>query len=449
MIYKLISIFLIIYVSVVPVQAQDILNIAFEGDLVKVKELIEKDHNLINTKNENLKTAMHYAAQGGHLEIVKYLQSKGSDILIRNIADETPLHYAAAGGHENVIKYLLEQGVDIDIQNVNGVTPLLYGIFLNKDNAVELLIKMGCNISLKDVDGNTPLDIALEGGDKKIIDILEAADAPFTPIPDPDIKKISGKIHRLSFKYNNEPNMCFSAGKDGVLLIDTGFRRYVEKLNKTIDDLNTGGLKFVINTHLHPDHVGGNNIAGDQTPVISLNTIEQSLTNGLIKTGSGKLTGRNGLEFESYYTMDFNGEEIRLLPSQGVHTATDMIIHFTGSNVIHMGDLLLPESFPAINGTVVEAYYDILDKTIDVFPENAKFICGHGKDCTINDIKEYKKMLVASAEIVKTAMKAGKSIEEMVEANILKEYDSYNIRIPQLNTDYWIAVVYQFYKDKL
>jgi hypothetical protein len=107
-----------------------------------------------------------------------------------------------------------------------------------------------------------------------------------------------------------------------------------------------------------------------------------------------------------------------------------------------MGDLLLSQSFPAV-GRDVAAYMEILEKAVDVFPENTMFISGHGKDCTMKALKDYQKMLLSTIEIVKKGRKAGKSIRDMQKENVLKDCESYNTFLDWLNTDYWIDAVYK------
>ena len=106
-----------------------------------------------------------------------------------------------------------------------------------------------------------------------------------------------------------------------------------------------------------------------------------------------------------------------------------------------MGDLLLSESFPAVSRTT-KAYLKILEKAIDVFPENSTFVSGHGKDLDHKGLNNYLKMLYTTIDLVKKGREAGKSVMDMRENRILKDYESYNTYLDWLTTDYWIEVVY-------
>lgn len=91
---------------------------------------------------------------------------------------------------------------------------------------------------------------------------------------------------------------------------------------------------------------------------------------------------------------------------------------------------------------------ELLDRVIDIFPPQTKFISGHGKNFTFDDVVEYQRMLLATIEIVRKNMEAGKSVREMHREKVLKGYEIWNNFIPFLNTDYWIEAVYNSYKDK-
>jgi glyoxylase-like metal-dependent hydrolase (beta-lactamase superfamily II) len=139
---------------------------------------------------------------------------------------------------------------------------------------------------------------------------------------------------------------------------------------------------------------------------------------------------------------------VRLIPAPGGHTDADLLIHFTSSGVVHMGDLLLSESFPAVRNRV-ERYLEILDSAIDVFPRDATFIAGHGRDCTMEDVRAYRAMLLETIGVVKKHMQAGKTVEEMRQEELLKKWDTWGEFLRFLSTDYWIQAVHDSYAAEL
>jgi glyoxylase-like metal-dependent hydrolase (beta-lactamase superfamily II) len=168
---------------------------------------------------------------------------------------------------------------------------------------------------------------------------------------------------------------------------------------------------------------------------------------GIINKGEGLIKGKAGKAFEYHYTMNFNGEEIKLIPYPRVHSNADLIIFFTRSRVVHMGDLLLSEAFPSVDGNVIE-YMELLEKIRDIFPTDTLFINGHGKNCTLEDVVNYQRMLQSSIELVRNYMRAGKSVKEMRRERVLKDYEKWNSFIYFLDTNYWVEAVFNSYKDK-
>jgi cyclase len=266
------------------------------------------------------------------------------------------------------------------------------------------------------------------------------------PKEDVDIRKFSGSVYRITFPYQLRTNIGLSTGTDGILLVDTGFEETVPQLKKVLEKMGQGKIKYIINTHHHDDHTQGNVIAGPGTRIIGLQDIKQLVSEGVLVKAKGPLVGKTGKMFDLYYTLDFNGEEIRFIPSPGAHSSSDMIIYFTRSGVVHMGDLLLSQSFPAVSRNI-KKYLPILEKVIDIFPGDTVFLSGHGKDLSKKGVRDYYAMLVTTINIVKKAKKAGKTIKEMQRQRILKDYESYNTFLDWLTTDYWIDAVYKCYSE--
>lgn len=112
-----------------------------------------------------------------------------------------------------------------------------------------------------------------------------------------------------------------------------------------------------------------------------------------------------------------------------------------------MGDLLLTQSFPAC-GPMIKKYLEILDRTIEFFPPETKFISGHGRDCTMAEVKDYRQMLTDTINIVQMEMKAGKSVEDMKKEDVLKDYKSWGVFLEFLDTDYWITSIHDSFKNE-
>jgi cyclase len=252
------------------------------------------------------------------------------------------------------------------------------------------------------------------------------------------VVKFSDQVYRITVDFGLRPNIGVSAGPDGILLVDTGHQEVAEELLSSVNQLMDGDIRYIINTHPHGDHAGGNNICGGNAVVIGYDDLGQMVSEGVLNQGD---------ESKSFYSLEFNGEKIRIIPSPGAHSDKDIIIYFTESGVVHMGDLLLTQSFPAV-GPRVKKYLEILDWVIDKFPQNTKFIGGHGRDYEKAEVKEYRKMLADTINIVQKGMKDGKSVEVMKQEDVLKDYQSWGVFLDFLDTDSWIASIYNSYKNE-
>ena len=259
-----------------------------------------------------------------------------------------------------------------------------------------------------------------------------------------EVVQLSSQIYRITFPYNLKTNIGVSVGKDGILLVDTGFKETAEELVSTVQALCDGEIHYVINTHLHGDHVGGNAVCAKNATLIDGQNLDQCMSYGVVFPGNDGLEGKNGNGFNTYYSLNFNGEEVHIIPVPGIHSEEDILVYFSSSGVVHMGDLLLTQSFPAV-GPKVKEYLVFLDKVIEVFPEDTKFIGGHGRDFTLTDVIEYRHMLKETIERVRAEMEKGKTVEDMKRSKVLQGWESWGEFLSFLNTDYWIESIYKSY----
>jgi len=445
---KIITVLLLLLFITIPVLAEEIHDAAQQGDLAKIKRLLEKSPELLKSRSENEKTPLHFAAQGGHKDIVELLIAKGADVNAKNVAKETPLHYAAALAHKEVVDLLISKEAVLNSETTDGSTPLHYSANLGSSEIIQVLVEKGVDINGRNKYGLTPLDLAYDFDQKEAAQLILSKGGSSSPVEDPEVVRLSDNVYSILFPNGNQTNLGVSVGNDGLLLADTGFSQRAEtKLKAAISQLGNGKIKHIINTHLHQDHIACNSIGGKSVTIIDHQNLDKMASEGIITRAEGSIKGKTGKIFKNHYTMNFNGEEIKLIPYPGVHSDADLIIYFTGSGVVHMGDLLLSESFPSVGGNVIE-YMELLVKIIDIFPADTLFISGHGKNCTLEDVVNYQRMLISSIKIVRNHMKAGKSIKEMRSEKVLKEYKKWDSFIYFLNSDYWIMAVYNSYKDK-
>jgi glyoxylase-like metal-dependent hydrolase (beta-lactamase superfamily II) len=132
------------------------------------------------------------------------------------------------------------------------------------------------------------------------------------------------------------------------------------------------------------------------------------------------MNGRSGRALPAPYTLRTGGEAIKLIPRPGLHSDADLIVYFPAERVVAMGDLLLSESVPAAGD--IAGYLAFLDDVLDVFPEDATFISGHGRDLDAAGVRAYRDSLKAMIDIIRTQLSAGRTAEQMVKDDVLKDY---------------------------
>jgi glyoxylase-like metal-dependent hydrolase (beta-lactamase superfamily II) len=235
-------------------------------------------------------------------------------------------------------------------------------------------------------------------------------------------------------------NIGVSIGADGNLIVDDQFAPLAQKIDAALQKLNPGKLKFVLNTHHHGDHTGGNAIFGAKEAII---IAQDNVRKRLVGDANQKKEALPVVTFGQSASVHFNGEEIKLLHHGPGHTDGDSIIHFTGANVVHMGDQFFNGGFPFVDlnsGGRVEGYIKTVAAVLEKIPADAKIIPGHGKLATVEDLKSFHAMLVETSGLVKKSMAEGKSLDEIKTAGLPEKWQSYGTGF--INTGRWIETIY-------
>ena len=247
---------------------------------------------------------------------------------------------------------------------------------------------------------------------------------------------VAGNIYMLE---GAGGNIGASVGSDGILLIDDQFAPLAEKIRNALKELSDEPLKFLINTHFHGDHTGGNAIFGAEAHIISHTNVRKRLQ---IESSSQKALPV--VTFDDSLSIHFNGEEIRVIHFPNSHTDGDSVIFFTRSNVVHLGDLFFSGRFPYVdlnNGGDVEGLIKHIEKLIAELPPDVKLIPGHGPLSDIEDFKTYHQTLVATIEIIQDQIEAGKSLEEIKAAGLPQKWRSWGAGF--ISTGRWIEIVHR------
>jgi glyoxylase-like metal-dependent hydrolase (beta-lactamase superfamily II) len=217
-------------------------------------------------------------------------------------------------------------------------------------------------------------------------------------------------------------NIGVSYGEDGTILIDDQFAPLTEKIQKAVTDLGAQPVKFLINTHWHGDHSGGNENLGKAGAIIMAhdNVRVRMASDQTTRFGEVKASPKAALPVVTYaegLKLHLNGEEVRVISVPPAHTDGDSIIHWTKSNVIHMGDLFFHKmSYPFVDtgsGGNVRGVIAAAEKALALADDNTKIIPGHGEVASKAELQAYHDMLASIVGKVDAAIKAGKTLDEI------------------------------------
>lgn len=241
-------------------------------------------------------------------------------------------------------------------------------------------------------------------------------------------------------------NIGVSVGPDGVLIVDDQFAPLADKIAAALQQLNPGKLKFVLNTHHHGDHTGGNAAFGAKEATIVAQANVRQRLKADPKTVAAALPV---ITFDQSAAVHFNDDDIKLLHLGPGHTNGDSIIFFTGANVVHMGDQYVSAGFPFIDfssGGDVDGYIATQQAVLAKLSPDTKIIPGHGPLATVQMLKEYNQMLVDGVALVRKGMAEGKTLEQLKADGLPKEWAKYGQGF--ITSARWIEAIYnQSHKD--
>lgn len=209
-------------------------------------------------------------------------------------------------------------------------------------------------------------------------------------------------------------NIGLSIGDDGVVMIDDQFAPLTDKILDAIRGLNDGELRFVINTHVHPDHTGGNENLGKMGIVI--------LARDEVRVRLSAFSPRDALPILTYsdsITIHLNEEEVHAFPVPPAHTDGDSFIHFRNSDVIHTGDVFRTTAFPVIdtnNGGTLQGTLQALAILVGTAGPDTKIVPGHGVVSNRMDVMSFRDMVIEVADAVEAMLARGMTYEQVAAA---------------------------------
>jgi len=277
-------------------------------------------------------------------------------------------------------------------------------------------------------------------------------------------------------------NIAVQVGNDGALMVDTGTAQMADQVIATVKQLakpvTSKPLRFIINTHFHPDHTGGNekartsgatitggNVAGniqDATEGAAIYAHENVMKRMSAPTGAQAPTSSGSWPTDTYFGSEqelfFNGEAIQMFHPKSAHTDGDSIVFFRRSDVVLTGDIFSTTSYPivdiqnggSING-IIDALNFILDLTIpaDKQEGGTMVIPGHGRLCDEADVVEYRDMATIIRDRIQDMIKKGMTLEQVKAAKPTRDYDPlYGSTTGFWTTDMFVDAVYKSLSTK-
>jgi cyclase len=265
-------------------------------------------------------------------------------------------------------------------------------------------------------------------------------------------------------------NVTIQVGPDGVLLVDTSFAQLSNKIIAEIRKLSDKPIRYIINTHVHPDHVGGNenlakmgntisggNVGGDAPSGATVIAHENVLNRMSAPTGTQAPFPVAAWPTDTYFTKQkevyFNNEAVIVVHQPAAHTDGDSIVFFRRSDVVSAGDVFVTTSYPiidqsrggTINGIIKSLNY-LLDLAIpkDKQEGGTYIIPGHGRLCDEADLLEYRDMVTIIRDRIEDLVKKGSTLEQVRASRPTLDYDGrYGATTGIWTTDMFIDAVYK------
>jgi len=250
-------------------------------------------------------------------------------------------------------------------------------------------------------------------------------------------------------------NIVVMVGQDGLLIIDTGYESFALKIDSVISTISNLPVKYVLNTHLHFDHVGGNMKLAEEGAVIIAheNTRKHMLSGWKVPDIQGikypivlpyPVEYLPKICFKDSLNIYLNNDVVQAIHYPNAHSDCDVIYYFQNANVLHAGDLFESNGFPILDvwyGATIDGYIKALGDILKICDDNTVIISGHGDPSNRQALQDYRNMLVESRTKISKLIEEGKSVDEVIAADPTK--DLYKGGESWIPVKLYVATVYE------
>jgi len=267
--------------------------------------------------------------------------------------------------------------------------------------------------------------------------------------------KLTDKVYMLK---GSGGNIIVSVGQDGVILVDDQFAPLTEKIKEAISKITDQSIKFVINTHWHSDHTGGNENLGELGSIIvSHDNVRKRLSteqfidffNRTVPPLSEK--GLPIITFSDNMTLFQNDDEVKIIHADNGHTDGDSIVYFTKNNVVHVGDEFNDKSYPFIDissGGSIDGLISSLETVSSIINDETKVVSGHSEISNKTKVNDFINMLKDVREKVSQMIESGKSLEEIIASQPTSKYDEIYFDHTSRQPEDFVTFIYQSLTEK-
>lgn len=237
-------------------------------------------------------------------------------------------------------------------------------------------------------------------------------------------------------------NIGVLSGDDGLLMIDDQFAPLADRIKSALSAINEKNPTYLLNTHYHGDHTGGNHLFSENSIIMAHHNVRVRLVSEEASSAALPV-----ITYEKAAHLYFNGEEINLIHLPSGHTDGDTVVHFTQSNVIHLGDQFFNGRFPYVDlgaGGSIGGLIKNIEYILGMIDNDTKIIPGHGVLGNKMDLEAYLVMLEKTSAVVIKAINAGKSLDVIIKEGLDKKWENWGTGY--INEENWIKTLHAEYR---
>ncbi len=242
-------------------------------------------------------------------------------------------------------------------------------------------------------------------------------------------------------------------GEDGVLLVDTQSKSDRDALRRFVEDLGLGAPKYIVNTHRHVEHIGGNDLFGASPVIVAHRLFPEKLRSGTFLFSEYPPEAYPDITFSDSLEISFNGEVVRLVDISGSHDDNEIMVHFKRRGIAHVSSVVNGFNFPSVDKDGDVWRFEFTTRRLmDLLPRDVRIVSGHNGHATGFDfvgawdrLEPYADMMASTVAIVREGLSEGKDVQSMQAAGVLDDYQEY--AGSYVGVDDWIEYVAKGLED--